>query len=246
MATAADINADLTLEIDGPNIGLPEFAKGVRAFFAVLDSICAEVAGGKTAITWRVQVKEGSNLIGVLPAPGTNPAVVAAIATRTQSAMAALEADGDLSRIGEKTIKGLRELATLTGTKPEKEARIRVWVRRQPVELTQKTVAVAAAALKTSYRDYGSVEGRLQMASERGTFHVVVYEPVWDTAIRCNVPDEQSDLALTLFGKRVEVYGLINYRRDGTPTSVDVDEIVPFPPPEDIPSYRDVRGILRQ
>jgi len=93
--------------------------------------------------------------------------------------------------------------------------------------------------------DYGSIEGRLSVVSERGKLHVVVYEPIWDKPIRCNLTEEQADEATEYFQKRVAVYGEIKYRQDGTPISVAVDHIDLFPAPDELPGPADVYGILR-
>lgn len=94
--------------------------------------------------------------------------------------------------------------------------------------------------------DYGSIEGRLQTVTERGRLQFIVYERLWDRPVRCFIPDHLTEEAVAAFRTRVEVYGLIRYRKDGQPVSIDVDEIVGFPPDAEIPSFRDVHGILRQ
>ena len=106
-------------------------------------------------------------------------------------------------------------------------------------------VAHAIEILREAFEDHGSVEGLLQVASERGSFHVTVYEPLWDQPIRCSVTPERLQECLRLFGQRVEVFGLVRYRNDGTPISIEAEEIVPFPQVEGLPSPDDVRGILR-
>lgn len=89
------------------------------------------------------------------------------------------------------------------------------------------------------------MEGSLKTISEAGGFRVVVYEPVFGRAIRCNIPPDLMGKALSLFGRRVEVHGAIHYRRNGTIARVTVDEIVPFPPSEQLPTHMDVLGILQ-
>jgi hypothetical protein len=49
----------------------------------------------------------------------------------------------------------------------------------------------------------------------------------------------------TKFRRRVEVSGLIHYRRNGVPISIDVESIEILPDDSDLPSLDDVRGILR-
>ena len=67
MATRDDIDTDLTLELDGKNVTPEKFMKAVRAFFGLVNEITRELAGPKEFIHWKVQVKDGSNLVGLMP-----------------------------------------------------------------------------------------------------------------------------------------------------------------------------------
>ena len=66
-----EIDAELTLEIDGSDITPEKFLRGVRAFFGTLDAVTREVGNEREPLHWVVQVKAGSNLVGVRPAPNT-------------------------------------------------------------------------------------------------------------------------------------------------------------------------------
>jgi hypothetical protein len=139
----------------------------------------------------------------------------------------------------------LHDLADIVGTDEVDDTTIRVWVRQQSSDLTHRSVVHSGELLSSAYADHGSIEGRLQVVSERRGLHVVVYDPLWDKPVRCHLDDEQATIALQNFGKRVELFGIVRYRGDGTPLSIDVEEIVPFPAQEGIPGYREVHGILR-
>ena len=70
-----------------------------------------------------------------------------------------------------------------------------------------------------------------------------------DTVLRqsipCYVPEDKLPDAFANFRKRVEISGLIHYRRNGVPVSIDVDAMAPIPDDDELPSIDDVRGILR-
>jgi hypothetical protein len=144
-----------------------------------------------------------------------------------------------------RAVRHLHDLAAIVGTEEDDDTEIRVWVRKDVRDLTHRSVAHTAELLTGAYADHGSIEGRLQVVSERRGLHIVVYEPLWDEPVRCHLDERQAAIALQSFGKRVEVTGLVRCRGDGTPVSIDVKEIVPFPGAEDIPGYRMVHGILR-
>jgi hypothetical protein len=96
----------------------------------------------------------------------------------------------------------------------------------------------------SDYEDIGSVEGRLEVLSGHGGLAVVVYDPIDERAIKCEVTAQQLETALKSLLKRVEVSGTIRYRGDGSPVSVRVDNIVPFP--ELTPPLNEVRGLLKK
>nr|VFK07016.1 MAG: hypothetical protein BECKLPF1236A_GA0070988_100067 [Candidatus Kentron sp. LPFa]VFK28247.1 MAG: hypothetical protein BECKLPF1236C_GA0070990_100627 [Candidatus Kentron sp. LPFa] len=123
---------------------------------------------------------------------------------------------------------------------------IRFWNGKQPTGLTCKSAVHAANILnKRSFQDHGSIEGRLDMVTLRGNQHFNVYEPIWDEPIRCNVNDDLIEEAAKYFGRRVAVYGMVRYQEDGSPISITVEEIAPFPDAAEIPDFRDLKGILK-
>ena len=76
MATHKDVDAPLTLEIDGEAITPERFVRAVRAFFDVLREVSTSMPAMDKRVAWRVQVKQGSNLFGALPSPSASPLVV--------------------------------------------------------------------------------------------------------------------------------------------------------------------------
>ncbi len=206
------------------------------------DPVCAD----GPRVRWRVQVKAGSNLVGISPEPGFPMATVALIATPW------LRGLGTWNRVRQSHRISRREQFAICmilrrSSEPMKPTtpRLRFGYGNNQASLTHRSVVHTGELLSAAYADHGSIDGRLQIVSERRGLHVVVYDPLWDKPVRCHLSDEQAQIALNNFGKRVEVFGLVRYRGDGTPVSIDVEEIVPFPVPEHIPGYRAVYGILR-
>ncbi|HEX5959129.1 MAG TPA: hypothetical protein VFY92_10825 [Hyphomicrobiaceae bacterium] len=247
MAVKSDIEADLTLEIDGRSVTPEKFLRGVRSFFALLNEVTTRVAGKRGGVEWRVHVKAGSNLIGVLPEPGFDRAIVGQIVAAVSEGVSSLESRAEKPRyFTERAVKSLRELADVVGKSDRDDTMVRIWAKKEPIPVTHHAVANIGELLSSEHEDYGSIEGKLQTVTDRGGLQFVVYEPLWDRAIRCRISEQLTELAITNFRKRVEVYGLIRYRKDGKPVSIQADDIVPFPDREQIPSFRDVHGILRE
>ena len=247
MAVKSDIKADLTLEVSGSSVTPDKFVRSIRAFFAILKEVSGHISGKQERLRWHVQVNEGSNLIGVLPSPGQSPAVVAEVLKAISDGIGEIEDRAARPKhFNERAIKSLRELADIVGTTTEDDTFVRVWVKRQPINLTLKSVAHVAELLASGHEDYGSIEGRLRAVTDKGGLHFVVKEPLGNLEVRCFIPETLTDTALANFRNRVEVYGIIKYRKDGRAISIEVDDLVPFPPKELLPSYLDVRGVLRE
>ena len=110
--------------------------------------------------------------------------------------------------------------------------------------LTEKTVANVDALLGSAIKDYGTVEGYLRVLSVQGGTFIAVVDPLNDRAVRCWVSDELFDKAYKAFRKRVSVTGLIHYRKDGQPNSIEVDDLSVFPERSELPTAEEVHGIL--
>jgi hypothetical protein len=64
--------------------------------------------------------------------------------------------------------------------------------------------------------------------------------------VRCYFPEELLPSVFDTFRKRVEVSGVIHYRKNGTPVSIDAEQIIALPDDGELPTAEDVRGILRK
>lgn len=247
MATKADIDADLTLEIDGHNVTPEKFMRGVRAFFGLVTEVTRDLTGPQQFVHWVVQVKSGSNLIGLAPQQfNVPPTVLDNIYSKIEDGIElieheATEPDGFL----EGALKHVRELASVVGTDDNDDTKIRVWAKKRPVLVTHKAVAHVAALLNEQFEDFGTIEGRIHVISDQGALHVFVTEPIWNRRIRCYFDEEMLPLFLATFRKRVEVTGRIKYRRDGNPISISASALSEFPDTKDLPSFREMRGIFR-
>lgn len=246
MATRGEIDTELTLEIDGTTVTTEKFQRGVTAFFGVLSDVSRSVCDGKNRLEWHVQVKSGSNLVGVRPASGATPEAALAVIRTLADGIATIEQTAtEPQGFNEQALKRLRDLGRIAGTSEHDDTRIRVWAERNPIQVTHRSVVHVSEIVEGELEDHGSVEGKLQILSDRQQPHFVIYERLWDRAIRCYVPDDLLEIALGNFRKRVEVYGMVKYRRDGKPVSVTVESIDPIAPPAGTPDFHSVRGILR-
>jgi hypothetical protein len=244
MATPDQIPTDLTLEIDA-DITPEQFMAAARAFFGSVDEVAKALAPEGIVPKWRVQVREGSNLLAVEPQPTAPPAIVEAVYARMDEAVSSL-ASGDLqgARVPETALRHLKTLSELTELRG-KPVPLRLWVKRKPVALNPEIARVIREDWRADYRDFGTIEGRLTAIQEQGTLQLLLKDEWLGQTVRCYVPEEMLPDAFAAFRRRVEVSGMIHYRRNGTPISVEVEGIEPLPNDDDLPSADDVRGLLK-
>ncbi len=244
MAAPTDIEADLTLEMSGSEVTPERFQRATSAFFDLIGEVGKGVALQGERLDWRVQVKQGSNLVGALPGPGLSLAT--ATGTR-RIIVAGLETlRSFVAEPAGFTDRAMMILRRLVGTLPaqdDEDFSVAIWGQRVAVPITRAIADNVKEFLGEAYTDHGSVEGHLRTVSEADGFRIVLYEPLFGRSVRCDVPEELMPSALELFGRRVEVFGAISYRRDGAVARVRADELVPFPDSAKLPTHEQVRGI---
>jgi len=247
LARPEDIDTDITLELDGSEITPDKFRKSVNAFVGLLEAITKSVCRDAPLVEWRMRVKAGSNLVGADAAEGANPNHVRRILALTAQGLEQFELEGEVPPIyPDEAIKRIRELSNLTAKKIEDDTRVGIWVKKQRREITPAIYAAVRTALRTGFSEYGTVEGRLSVLSERKVVHFVIYERVWDRPVTCTVPDDLLEKVMSFWRKRVAAHGMVHYRPDGVPTRIEAEEIEAFPDDSELPSHDDVLGILRE
>jgi len=233
-----------SLEIDAPSIPAPSFARGVRAFFDLVDDLTRDV-GGREFVSWNVRVREGSAIIEVMPelaadAPvGVFASIEGALAEGIQSLEAVAERPNHYS---DNALKAVRRLGRIS----DAETKVAIRVANAKHSITHKSVANVNDLVGWTISDYGSIEGRLRTVSDQGNLHFFVFDDLTNRQIRCYFDDEQTDDVMKAWRSRVIVSGVVRYRKDGEPTSIVVDNLTPLKSSSDLPSADDVLGILKE
>lgn len=240
MATRDEIPTDLTLEI-GRQLQPDRFLAAARHFFGYIKDIASSLDDDGLAIEWTVRVREGSMLLAVEPPANASVDVLDAIYARVADATASLLSGGiEHPALNESALKHIRTLSDMT----EKSGGMKLWVRRQPITVTAEIGDHIREDWRADYKDIGTIEGRLEAIQDGASLQIKVKDPLFRQAVTCVLPDRLLKKSLSYFRQRVEVLGLIHYRRNGTPISIAVDEIEQLPNDEDLPTADDVRGIL--
>jgi hypothetical protein len=247
-ATPDQIPTDLTLEI-GANLSPERFMAAARAFFGYVQEISHALAPDAEPVRWIVRVREGSALLAVDPSPGVPPEITRRIYARAEQGIRHLiDRNIDESGLSEPALKYLRTLSEMTEAGPNKAAPvpIRVWVQKRPISFDPTIASAIREEWRADYNDYGTIEGRLESIQESyGTLQFYIRDVMLRQKVRCYFPEELLPAVFDKFRKRIEVSGVIHYRKNGTPVSIEVEQIFGLPDDNDLPTAEDVRGILR-
>ena len=247
-ATPDQIPTDLTLEI-GENLSPERFMAAARAFFGYVEEVSKVFTPDNRPLRWLVRVREGSALLAVDPAPTTPPEVAHAIYARAERGIRQLiERDIEDAGLPEPALRYLRTLSEMTEAGPNKAppVPIRLWVEKKPISFEPTIASVIREDSRADYNDYGTIEGRLETIQESyGTLQFYIRDAMLRQRVRCYFPEELLADVFDKFRKRVEVSGIIHYRKNGTPISIEAEHIIALPDDSELPTAEDVRGILR-
>lgn len=242
MATEKDIEAPLTLELNGDDLTPELFVRGVRSFFSMLNQLTDQI---DDAVAWRVQVKQGSNLIGVYPNASSSGASLGAIYNNIETALALLEERAEEPpHFSQRALESVRDLAKIS-LGNDADIGVRVWVEKRPHSLSAHSVANIDDILKAGFEEQGAVMGKIETVSEHGNAKFIIFQPIDSNAVHCVVSPERLPSIVSAFGKRAEVYGLVRYGKDGKPKRIKVEDVIVFPDDTELPTAFDVMGLLR-
>lgn len=245
-ATPDIIPTDLTLEI-GDNPTPERFMKAAHAFFGYVADMSRHVAGDGEPPRWVVVVKEGSALLAVAPSATATP-LHRAVQKQAAKGMRVIAEDGVAAwKYGESALQHLTVLSEMTQGPKNQPARICLWVEHKPLQFDPTIAAKVREEEQLGYSDYGTVEGYLDTVSDKnGRLAFRVKDALLGITVQCYIDDERLSEAFGEFRHRVEVSGVIRYRKDGTPTSIRVDKMDRIPGDDELPSPEEVLGILRE
>jgi hypothetical protein len=244
MAKFGEVPTDLTLDIGG-DISPDEFLSAVRNFFGYVREITEAQQGDGTAVDWTVKVKEGSSLVGLEPSVNAPVSRLAMIYKKASFGVQALTR-GDIhgSGLTEKAVNHLKVLSEI-GEKSKRAPRLQIWVLKHPISVNAGISKAIKEALESDYFDFGTIEGRLEAIKDtNGSLKVGIRDYLYPKMINCDVPESMIDRVFSSFRRRVELTGRIHFRHDGQPISIETSEIDVLPEDDELPSSRDVRGIL--
>ena len=206
MAKGEEVHAALTLKLGPDKVPAQVFLRAVRTFTDMLADLAREARSDARAVGWEISVERGSQVLRA--EVGRDAAIDVA-----RSVLAVIE------RPPPRLKQRFRELTRLPvdGTQ--------LWAGDNRSDLLQEVEAEPPEP----FHEYGTIEGELSTLSNRGGPHFTIYEPIWDTGVRCTVPDELVTSMQEMWTRRVAAHGLIHYDAEGHPLSIRAEQVESFP-----------------
>lgn len=241
----------ITLKLEGPKVTASKFVDGVKAFFDLIDEVTEEVTKKKHSVEWIVSVKQGSTLVSASPeVTEENVNYIREIKKTIKSGLEFIE-KGINERppyFSDEALQATKTLASLVDTKKEGIEQVQIILDSAVENLSPCSIEKINDILGDKHEAIGSVEGKVQILYALHGIECAVYDELTHQKVICKIHPEHPDLEeklIAAFRKRVAVYGLVKYRKDGTPSSILVDDIRVFKPPDQLPTFDQVQGIFK-
>lgn len=238
----------LTIDLEG-DLPLEKFEKAIGAFFDLIKEVTKEALHENQRIRWTVTVRAGSAVLNAIPHyTEISAAHVRDILHAIPLGIKSIEKGTDeVPRFfNREAVRAVRKLGSLQGLKPTDITAVRIRSGPEKAFVTPKSVVVADSLIGGQRQSYGAIEGKMQTITDREGFRLVVYDSLFDYRVDCFIDEELMEKAVGSFRKRVRVSGMVQYDRKGDPVSIKVDDIYTFRPNSELPSVREMIGILKK
>ena len=239
---------EIALRIDGSKLTADKFISAVTSFFELIREVGGQVQKKSVNAELIVNVRAGSTVIAVSPSPSLSEKF-SDIAKVIRSGLAELESGDDRPLyFTDKALESVKTLARIRDPKHHAIEVVQILIDHSTENISSEMVASVDNILRGRHESIGSIEGKLEVISGRKEFHCFVFDALTDQKVYCHVDEKNEEIKrkiLGSFGKRVAVYGLVKYRKDGTPANIVVDDIRIFRDPTDLPSLDQLQGIFK-
>ena len=238
---------EVLLRLDGVLVTPDSFKKAVMAFIDLLQAVTEEIARGSEKPLWRMSVREGSAVLAASPVAdvATRKTATQIIGTLNTGVRRLNRGEAEAPGFNARALAAMRDLSVLRDKEAGKIAHIQIQASAgKAVEIIPRSAASFDKAVGIQ-EAWGSIEGRLQTISARGSFQFVVYDSVSDRGVNCFIDQDLMKTAVDAFDKRVCVKGPIRSDRQGRPFSIRVKKIRRLRTLEELPPVEAFRGILK-
>ncbi len=239
-----EVKGNIALELDVERVPASDFLQAAESFIGLIKEVTKSVKDVVPRDSWEIQVQEGSQVINAIQTEKLSPDEAALITNYLLDGIDSISECAEIpEQYSERAVEHIKTLGKLV-QRNKRDLPIRLLTKQSAASVTRKTYNHASEVLSWKYEDRGTVDGILDVVSARDGYEIRLCDPIFERSVKCAVSEAQMQEALKAFKKRVEVEGLIRYDRAGRPMSVKVEHITVFPPPEKLPSYKEMRGIF--
>ncbi len=216
-----------------------EFIQSVRDFFEMLEDVTDSIYGTRKAIPWSVKIERGSNVLVAIAGEPQNPEVrPSVVSTTVKRGLKIIKGGARPENFPDRTLERIKSLADLSADRG-----LNISINKQ--QISSQIRESVSNILRLVYSEVGTIEGHLRILAKRtGGLEVEVRDEISGHLLHCTITPSQLEDAKDAFDRRVSITGLIHYRADGTPISIDVKNIFRFPFPRELPRHEDIRGIF--
>lgn len=231
----------LSLKIDG-DITIEAFKEAIASFLSLLREVEQSVAGERAVrwtledirrtspalMTWKGTPRPiGRKRTATRPSRDYAPLIGTTLLSGVRKLERgegrpelftddALDASANLARV--KMRRGITALS-LIGEDGEKDKGPSV------SDVTERVAASVKEIIGPKYSAPGAVEGRLQAINSHGLLYFVIYDAIFGSRVRCDIPPRLKPEALTAFDERVLVTGTVARDADGRPRHITAEKI---------------------
>lgn len=239
----------IALAFDAKVVHPDIFKRAVNAFIELLKAVSDEAAGEGKKIQWNMSVEKGSNVVVARPIADTETEYASnLVIDALPNGMRQLQRGTPTVPIyfNDRALHAAKELASVKDGTSKKLDYIEIRASGKPCDVGERAITSVSRLLGGQHQALGSIEGRLQTITDRGTLQFVVYDSLFDKGVNCFMDDKIVDKAIKNWRKRVAVSGMVQYDRDGRPVSIRVDVIREFKDVSELPSIHEMRGIFKK
>jgi hypothetical protein len=243
---ARNVQQKLTLRIEGQRITADRFLKAISSFVALINDVSETVTQERSAFRWLITVESGSAVVHFRPEPNkANPSLVMPSLKAINDGIKTIQKRPERPRYwSDNALRKVKELSEVLDVATGAIDHVSVKGDHAAIDITRKTSAHVDELIGSEYKSLGTIEGRLRTVTEAGGIHFVIQDAATHNNVRCFFDEERADEYIAAWRKRVGVYGEIRYRKDGVPVSISVQKFRVLRESHELPSIKEMRGIL--
>lgn len=232
------------MEISEEQVPADRFERGFHSLLSLLKDVSKHVCpDDPKAVQWKIGFREGSLLVDFTPELVKPQARLLPLLFKT------VEAGVDSVESGTAPPCGFSDKAQANAAKFGAALGdiASITVNGREHRLSGRAVAHVDAWAGVASRDWGTLEGRLyQLSDNNGVLKFAIEDHLTRRSAECVFDEDMLDDVWKAFRHRVSATGLVRYKANGEPVSIEVEDLYVFPEEKDLPSIAEMRGILRE